>query len=141
MCANVHVQNSNKDKHHVLEYKTFIGQVGSGWRSKHCALVSHRLHRTVGFGLAAEGGTLSATPPPPPRQISRVAERYLRLCAGGVEQLEKQLHLQDSEQDSSKSGQVGSGFSRSLYDRVLNKSNNRGNSAFSGGSSTTPRYV
>jgi len=62
------------------------------------------------------------------------------LFTGGVEQLEKQLHLQDSEQES-KSGQVGSGFSRSLYDRVLNRSNNRGNSAFSDGSSTTPRYV
>ncbi|PNF23034.1 hypothetical protein B7P43_G09842 [Cryptotermes secundus] len=58
---------------------------------------------------------------------------------GGVEQLEKQLHLQDSDQD--KSGQVTSGFSRSLYDRVLSRSNARGNSAFSGGSSTTPRYT
>jgi hypothetical protein len=61
------------------------------------------------------------------------------MCSG-VERLERLLTQQDSEQDK-KSGQVPTGFSRSLYDRVVSRSNNGGNSAVGGGSSTTPRYM
>ena len=92
--------------------------------------------RSAWYGLAVEVELLLPTTV----HSQRVAKPLLCFYTGGVEQLEKQLHLQDSEQDN-KPAQVGSGFSRSLYDRVLSRNNNRGNSAFSGGSSTTPRYV
>ncbi|KAJ9601579.1 hypothetical protein L9F63_000322, partial [Diploptera punctata] len=100
--------------------------------------------------------TTTTTPEPPPEDEEYEDEEYadeidepeedpkvikelvnLIKKLGGVEQLEKHLHLQDSDKDT-KSGQVTtSGFSRSLYDRVLNRAtNNKAPSA----DSTTPRY-
>lgn len=58
------------------------------------------------------------------------------MCSG-VDRLERLLTQQGSEKDS-KSDQVPTGFSRSLYDRVLSKGK-AGNSAVDGGSPTTPR--
>ncbi|XP_069690492.1 uncharacterized protein Cht6 isoform X2 [Periplaneta americana] len=60
---------------------------------------------------------------------------------GGIEQLEKQLHLQDSDQGSPSGPVTTSGFSRSLYDRVLNRNSNRANSPASDSLPTTPRYT